>query len=77
MSELDRELILRIPVIPDFNDDMKNIEATADFILNDLNGQIRTLQLLSFMRLGVEKYEALGIPYAMEGKVHRKSFQNK
>ncbi|MDT2524151.1 (2S)-3-sulfopropanediol dehydratase activating enzyme [Enterococcus raffinosus] len=76
MSELDRELILRIPVIPDFNDDMKNIEATADFILNDLNGQIRTLQLLSFMRLGVEKYEALGIPYAMEGvKVHRKSFQ--
>ncbi len=32
--------------------------------------------MLSFMRLGVEKYEALGIPYAMEGvKVHRKSFQ--
>ncbi|EOI55436.1 hypothetical protein I592_01322 [Enterococcus gilvus ATCC BAA-350] len=78
LTELDRELILRIPVIPEFNDDMDNIEATADFILNKLNGRVRTLQLLSFMRLGVEKYEALGIPYAMDGlKVNRKSFQKK
>jgi pyruvate formate lyase activating enzyme len=76
LSELERELILRIPVIPDFNEGMENIEATADFILKELNGQVRTLQLLSFMRLGVEKYEALGIPYRMkEVKVQRKTFQ--
>ncbi|WP_438782214.1 (2S)-3-sulfopropanediol dehydratase activating enzyme [Enterococcus sp. DIV0187] len=76
LAELDRELILRIPVIPEFNEDMENIEATADFILNELQGRVRTLQLLSFMRLGVEKYEALGIPYGMEGvKVNRRSFQ--
>lgn len=74
--EEDRELILRIPVIPNVNDDMENIEATADFILDEMSGRVRTLQLLSFMRLGVEKYKALGIPYGMEGvKVNRKSFQ--
>lgn len=74
--EDNRELILRIPVIPDVNDDMANIEATADFILNEMSGRVRTLQLLSFMRLGVEKYEALGIPYGMEGvHVDRESFQ--
>lgn len=72
----DRELILRIPVIPQVNDDMKNIEATADFIVNELGGHVRTLQLLSFMRLGEEKYGSLGMPYQMENiKINRKSFQ--
>ena len=41
-----------------------------------MNGNVRTLQLLSFMRLGEEKYDSLGIPYGMEGvKLNRKSFQ--
>lgn len=76
--EDNRELILRIPVVPDVNDDMVNIEATADFILNEMSGRVRTLQLLSFMRLGVEKYEALGIPYGIEGvHVDRESFQKR
>ena len=72
----DRELILRIPVIPNVNDDMANIEATADFIINGLDGRVRTLQLLSFMRLGEEKYASLGMPYQMEDvKINRKVFQ--
>ena len=32
LTEEERELILRIPVIPHVNDDKKNMEATADFI---------------------------------------------
>lgn len=73
-----REFILRIPVIPDVNDDMDNIEATANFILNELGGNIRTLQLLSFMRLGEEKYTSLGMPYKMKDpKMNRRSFQKK
>lgn len=71
-----REMILRLPVIPGINDDAKNIQATADFILHRMGGRIRTLQLLSFMRLGEEKYASLGIPYPMEGlRLNRKSFQ--
>ncbi|UUV20056.1 glycyl-radical enzyme activating protein (plasmid) [Fusobacteria bacterium ZRK30] len=72
----DRELILRIPVIPNVNDDMENIKATADFILNELGGRVRTLQLLSFMRLGEEKYNSLGMTYKMKGvQINRESFQ--
>ena len=57
---------------------MNNIEATADFIVDDLNGRVRTLQLLSFMRLGEEKYSSLGMPYKMENvKVDRKTFQKR
>lgn len=73
------EPIVRIPVIPGVNDDDANIAATADFILDPvrgLGGRVRVLQLLSFMRLGVEKYQSLGIPYGAGGiKVNRKSFQ--
>lgn len=76
LSAEGRELLLRIPVIPDVNDDMQNMAASADFILDKLNGRVRTLQLLSFMRLGQEKYASLGLPYQMEDvKVNRKTFQ--
>lgn len=78
LIEHDAELILRIPVIPTINDDMENIEATADFLLNDLKGRVRTLQLLSFMRMGEEKYTSLGMPYLMSDlKFNRKSFQKR
>lgn len=72
------ELILRIPVIPEVNDTQENMEQTADFILNEMNGRIRTLQLLSFMRLGEEKYESLGMPYEMKSvRFRRDYFQRK
>ena len=78
LAEEGREMILRIPVIPGFNDSMENMEASADFILQDLKGRVRTLQLLSFMRLGEEKYASLGIPYPMKGvRINRKAFQKK
>ncbi len=77
-SKTDKELIIRIPVIPNVNDSQENMEATADFILNQLDGKVRTLQLLSFMRLGEEKYQSLGMEYNMSDvKVRRVSFQKK
>lgn len=71
-------LILRIPVMPHINDDFENISRTADFILTDLGNKVNTLQLLSFMRLGVEKYESLGRPYPMQGiRFNRPAFQKR
>ena len=76
LTAAGHDLILRIPVIPGINDNEDNIEASADFILNRLHGRVRTLQLLSFMRLGEEKYRSLGRDYPME-KLHfrRQRFQ--
>ena len=76
LVESGSSLILRIPVIPGINNDMQNIAASADFILNELHGNVRTLQLLSFMRLGEEKYRSLGLPYPMDGlRFRRSTFQ--
>lgn len=39
---------------------------------------MRTLQLLSFIRLGEEKYRSLGIPYQMESvRLQRRAFQRR
>ena len=78
LADLKRKMIVRIPVIPGFNDTQENIEETADYITNSLNGCVRTLQLLSFMRLGQEKYQSLGLPYLMENvEINREEFQEK
>lgn len=78
LSQIKKDIIVRIPVIPSVNDDMENIEQTADFIINEMGLNIRTLQLLSFMRLGEEKYKSLNIPYPMqELKFNRRSFQKR
>ena len=53
-------MMLRMPVIPGFNDDIANAHATAAF-LEEL-GQ-REINLLPFHRLGTSKYEQLGIAY--------------
>ena len=74
----DVQLILRIPVIPGVNDTQENMEATGDFIQDKMNGKVRTLQLLSFMRLGEEKYTSLGKPYVMKDvRFRRDYFQKK
>ena len=59
------ELIIRVPVIPTFNETPEEIAAIARFA-NRLPG-VRQLHLLPYHRLGQDKYKALDRPYLMEG----------
>lgn len=54
------KVILRVPVIPGYNDSVENIRATAEFA-RELG--LREMHLLPYHRLGVTKYEKLGIKY--------------
>ena len=70
VAESKKPLIIRMPVIPGVNDDMGNLEKTADFIIHRLgadrpDSSIMQLQLLEFMRLGEEKYASLSMEYPM------------
>lgn len=72
------EMILRIPVIPGINDDDANISATAEYINENIGKSLRTLQLLSFMRMGEEKCISLGREYQMKDlEFDREEFQKK
>lgn len=58
----DKNLTIRLPVIPGFNDDENNLRRTAHFAK-----KLKVpLQLLGFHNMGTTKYHALGIPYHYE-----------
>ncbi len=57
----DKDLLLRMPVIPTYNDDGENIEAIAEFI-NSLGRKV-SLELLPYHEFGKGKYDNLGSIY--------------
>ena len=57
--------IFRIPIIPEYNDEKENIEAIARF-LKEIGG--KEVNLLPYHRLGIKKYERLGINYPLKIK---------
>ncbi|MFZ1036103.1 MAG: hypothetical protein WAN57_02745, partial [Smithella sp.] len=65
IADKNKPLIIRIPVIPEHNDDDENIHATADFIKGELGNRVKQVQLLPYKQLGVEKYTSLGRDYPM------------
>jgi len=64
------DIVVRVPLIPGFNDDEENIRKTAEFIapLERIIG----IDLLPFNIFPVSKYEALGVEWVYKG-VQRQS----
>lgn len=59
------KLVIRVPVIPTFNDTVEEIQNIARFAAT-LPG-VEKIHLLPYHRLGQDKYEGLGRKYLMEG----------
>lgn len=57
-------LVIRVPVIPGFNDRVDEIESIAKFA-DGLKG-VKKIHLLPYHRLGQDKYEGLGREYLMK-----------
>jgi pyruvate formate lyase activating enzyme len=56
----DGRLIIRVPIVPGYNDTVENLRATAAFIARL---GLKEVNLLPFHRLGHSKYEQLGLNY--------------
>lgn len=65
IAENAKRLIIRVPVIPTFNDTVGEISDIAEFAAH-LDG-VEELHLLPYHRLGEDKYKALGREYYMKG----------
>lgn len=63
ISEGVEKMIIRVPVIPTFNDTKKEISEIAEFA-KSLNG-VNELHLLPYHKFGMGKYEGLGREYLM------------
>ena len=59
------QLLIRIPVVPNINDTEENIRATAAFIKDQLHNNVLQVQLLPYLKMGIEKYDSLGKFYPM------------
>lgn len=55
-----KNVIVRIPIIPGFNDDSESIDKMVTFLKEN---HIYKIELLKFHQLGASKYETLDIPY--------------
>jgi len=60
-------IIIRIPIIPGYNDSVENISNTAKFA-RELNSLIK-VELLPYHKLGVSKYEHIGEKYLLADMV--------
>jgi pyruvate formate lyase activating enzyme len=56
----DGRLIVRIPIVPGYNDTIENLQTTAAFMVKL---SLEEVNLLPFHRLGHSKYEHLGLYY--------------
>ena len=61
LSQTGKEIWIRTPVIPGFNDTEAEMTQIAD-LLSPLSG-IRQITLMPYHTLGASKYETLGLTY--------------
>ncbi|MCZ2845224.1 MAG: glycyl-radical enzyme activating protein [Candidatus Bathyarchaeota archaeon] len=66
LSKIKVPLLIRIPVIPGFNDTKSEITIIINFIKEKL-GNVKKVELLPYHSLGESKYNALGFKYSLEG----------
>jgi len=64
LGETDVRIWLRMPIIPGYNDSLKDIENTADLIKKIKN--IHKIELLPYHKLGNSKYLRLGIIHKLK-----------
>ncbi|MBA4321193.1 MAG: glycyl-radical enzyme activating protein [Odoribacter sp.] len=66
--------IVRIPVIPGFNDDAEHLVLLKKFILGEKHDNLKMISLLPYHKIGSSKYKRFNIPYGMDN-VEQPSFQ--
>jgi pyruvate formate lyase activating enzyme len=59
------DIFVRIPIVPGFNDDQENLNATKQFLADNKRDNLKKISLLPYHRIGKAKYKKFSIPYRM------------
>jgi pyruvate formate lyase activating enzyme len=62
-----RDVMVRIPVIPGYNDDDDHLERIRSFVAGNRTENLLKISLLPYHRIGSSKYRRLNIPDRMKG----------
>ena len=60
-----KDIMVRIPVIPGFNDDPDYLKKVKQFLLSTKTGSLKKINLLPFHKIGSSKYKKFNITYRM------------
>lgn len=63
LSQWQKNVIVRLPLIPGVNDDQENIRQTGSFVAS--LGNIDEIHILPYHHTGLEKYRRLGLAYPL------------
>jgi pyruvate formate lyase activating enzyme len=66
LSRVHGNLVIRVPVIPGFNNTLPEMQAIIDFA-SSLPG-VNEMHFLPYHNLGAEKYRMMGLEYAFDGQ---------
>jgi pyruvate formate lyase activating enzyme len=61
-----KDIMLRVPVIPGYNDNAEHMEKLKQLILSSKTKSLRKISLLPFHKIGSSKYKKFNVPYEME-----------
>lgn len=65
LLESGKDIMVRIPVIPGFNDDPDHLERLKQFLKLTKTGSLKRINLLPFHKIGSSKYKRFNMPYRM------------
>jgi len=60
-----KDVFARIPVIPGFNDDQRNLDSLKQFLAGSKYENLKKISLLPYHKTGKAKYKKFGITYRM------------
>ncbi|HLP71448.1 MAG TPA: glycyl-radical enzyme activating protein [Bacteroidales bacterium] len=67
LMESGKDVIVRIPVIPGYNDDPGHLYRLREFLTQASSDNLKKICLLPFHKTGASKYKRMNMQYPMEG----------
>jgi pyruvate formate lyase activating enzyme len=65
--ESGKDIIVRIPIVPGFNDAQEHLEKIRSFLIKSKKKNLKRICLLPYHKIGASKYKRFKIPYRMDG----------
>ncbi len=60
-----KDVIVRIPVVPGFNDDDSSLKQFRDYLIAKNTKNLKRIDLLAYHKIGASKYSRFGLEYKM------------
>jgi pyruvate formate lyase activating enzyme len=66
LLESGKDIIVRIPVVPGYNDDPEHLARLRQFLTSSKTASLKKISLLPYHKIGSSKYSRFGIPFRMK-----------